>query len=387
MGPKVTFIVPCYNLAHLLPDCVNSILSQTYEDFEILIMDDCSPDATPEVAQSFKDPRVQHIRNETNLRHLANYNKGIGLARGEYVWLISADDALRSPHTLERYVKVMDLHPRVGYAFCPVIEFRDGTEIGVLERSLLGNQDMIIKGHEFYGMLIRRAVHASPTEESRVFSIEAPAVMVRKVCYNDITQFPLDLPHAGDRYIWCLFALHYDVAYVAEPMVLYRMHDKSMSKALEAESVRTIIDDDVAVRWAVKEKAREAGVLSVMKVSEQAIVEEYLSRLTLEEDTVQKYGITLEYFEGSLNRFSKDQREQSRIRALVYSELGDRYYGNSDFVKALSYYQKAIRQNRWILKTWVKYLLLETGGLGQFLRGRLSRIRPFPNSLTRGKTN
>ena len=100
MDPKVTFIVPCYNLAHVLPECVNSILSQSFSDFEVLIMDDCSPDNTPEVARSFSDARVRHVRNEKNQRHLANYNKGIKLAKGEYVWLISADDRLRKPYVL-----------------------------------------------------------------------------------------------------------------------------------------------------------------------------------------------------------------------------------------------------------------------------------------------
>src|SRR5208282_429173 len=118
MAPKVTFVVPCYKLAHLLPECVNSILAQTYRDFEILIMDDCSPDDTPQVARSFSgDPRVQYIRNDPNLGHLRNYNKGLKMARGEYVWLMSADDRLRSPHILERYVKVMEENPQVGYAF------------------------------------------------------------------------------------------------------------------------------------------------------------------------------------------------------------------------------------------------------------------------------
>src|SRR5262245_48755944 len=107
MSDKVSFVVPCYKLAHLLPECIHSILSQTYEDFEVLIMDDCSPDKTPEIAQSFHDPRVKHVRHEKNLGHHRNYNKGIELAHGKYVWLISADDCLRRPYTLERYVQVM----------------------------------------------------------------------------------------------------------------------------------------------------------------------------------------------------------------------------------------------------------------------------------------
>src|SRR5262245_24068741 len=114
MNKKVSFVVPCYNLAHLLSECINSILSQTYEDFEVLIMDDCSPDQTPAVAQSFRDSRVKHIRNEKNLGHLRNYNKGIELSCGKYVWAISADDCLRRPYALERYIKVMEECPEIG---------------------------------------------------------------------------------------------------------------------------------------------------------------------------------------------------------------------------------------------------------------------------------
>ena len=84
MDPIVSFVVPCYRLAHLLPECISSILAQTYQDFEILIMDNCSPDNTPEVARSFDDPRVKHIRNEVNLGHLRNFNKGIATSRGKY---------------------------------------------------------------------------------------------------------------------------------------------------------------------------------------------------------------------------------------------------------------------------------------------------------------
>jgi len=113
MTPIVSFVVPCYKLANLLRECVESILSQTYGDFEMLIMDDCSPDNTPEVAQSFQDPRVKYVRNEPNLGHLRNYNKGIRLTRGKYVWLISPDDYLRPPYILQRYVELLDRHPRV----------------------------------------------------------------------------------------------------------------------------------------------------------------------------------------------------------------------------------------------------------------------------------
>src|SRR4029077_15915860 len=108
--PTVSFIVPCYHEGALLADCVRSILSQSYQDFEVLIMDDCSNRETFEVARSFRDARVMHVRNEQNLGHLANYNKGIGLARGRYLWLINADDFLSRSYVLERFVALMDAH-------------------------------------------------------------------------------------------------------------------------------------------------------------------------------------------------------------------------------------------------------------------------------------
>ena len=132
MEPKVSFIVPCYNLAHLLADCVNSILMQSYTNFEVLIMDDCSPDHTPEVARSFSDHRVRHIRNESNLGIIGNYNRGIGLSRGDYIWLISADDYLQRDYVLHRYVQVLESHPKVGYVFCPVVALEHGKETGVM---------------------------------------------------------------------------------------------------------------------------------------------------------------------------------------------------------------------------------------------------------------
>src|SRR5689334_6401876 len=173
-APKVTFIVPCYKLAHLLPECIDSILAQTFGDFEILIMDDASPDNTAEVARGFTDPRVKHVRNDPNLGHLRNYNKGINLAAGEYIWLISADDRLRSTNALERYVRVMDAHPRVGFAFCPGIGIRDGKETEIVNWATIDSPDAILNGRTF----LRRLLESN--------CILAPSGLVRRACYENV---------------------------------------------------------------------------------------------------------------------------------------------------------------------------------------------------------
>src|SRR4051794_18589574 len=88
---KVTFVVPCYRLAHFLRECVDSILHQSYPEIEVLIMDDQSPDDTGEVARKivadYPDRPVSYILNEQNLGNIGNYNKGIQMAHGRYVWI------------------------------------------------------------------------------------------------------------------------------------------------------------------------------------------------------------------------------------------------------------------------------------------------------------
>ena len=187
--PTVSFVVPCYKLAHLLPDCVHSILAQTYGEFEVLIMDDCSPDETPEVARSFNDPRVRHLRNESNLGHLRNYNKGIALSRGQYIWLISADDFLRKPYILQKYVRVLEENPNVGYAFCPGFGVLDGQDNHLIGRYPDRKQrDCLIPGHEVLRKLL-----------SWNFVLAASG-LVRRECYDKLGNFPLDMPWAGDWY-------------------------------------------------------------------------------------------------------------------------------------------------------------------------------------------
>jgi len=249
-NPKVSFIVPCYKLAHFLGECVNSILAQTYEKLEVLILDDCSPDNTSEVAAEFKDPRVIYIRNETNLGHLRNYNKGIELSRGSYVWLISADDCLRSRNVLQRYVELLENNPQVGYVFCPAMSLtEEGEEIDVPQMwTWPGERDRILSGRE----VVKRSAYCCP--------VCAPTGLVRKECYSHFGGFPLNLPRTGDWYLWSIFATKYDVGYFAEPMVCYRWHSTNMDSRLKKEQPSFFREQEFLVRRLIKKEAAKAGI-------------------------------------------------------------------------------------------------------------------------------
>ena len=114
----VDVIIPCYKYAHFLRDCVESVLSQEGVDIRILILDDCSPDNTPEVAAELQqqDSRIEYRRHEKNQGHIATYNEGLEWTNGDYVMLLSADDLL-TPGALARSARLMNAHPEVGLVY------------------------------------------------------------------------------------------------------------------------------------------------------------------------------------------------------------------------------------------------------------------------------
>jgi glycosyltransferase involved in cell wall biosynthesis len=367
MTPTVTFVVPCYKLAHLLPECVTSILSQTYTDFELLVMDDCSPDDTPHVAQSFSDPRVTYVRNETNLGHLRNYNKGIGMARGKYVWLISADDRLRSPYILEKYVRAMDSNPAVGFACCAGMELRRNGEERILAYSAQASRDRIFNGRVF----LKRLLHQN--------TVLACSGMVRKTCYDKLGVFPLDMPYAGDWYLWCLIALHYDVAFFAEPMVSYRTHDLSMTNVLANSRPAVFVEDDLKVLWRLKRDASLAGESSIEKRCLRHLGLIYARATVPGSCQTAPNGspsaMSLEEVEHSIRQFAANQTEVNATKAWVYSYIGDHHYSLRRLDMARGCYQRALAIDLWMSKVWVKRVLLSTGPVGDFIRDGAFALR------------
>jgi glycosyltransferase involved in cell wall biosynthesis len=363
VSAKVSFIVPCYKLAHLLGECVQSILGQTYENFEILIMDDCSPDNTPSVAGSFRDDRVIHVRNKINLGHLANYNHGISLAKGKYVWLISADDRLHSREVLERYVDLMETNPSVGYTFCPAMRLENGEVKELLEYSVFGSEDRVIGGREFLNHLI----YAN--------TIVSPSAMVRQECYEQFGMFPLNMPWGGDWYLWCLFALHYDVGYFHEPMVCYRRHACSMTSQLMDGHVESCSNEDIELPWIIKQEAEELGYEELVKHCRMAIAKEYARTMATARylGTMQKF--SEQDFETSLLAHTSHAGEAKWIRGRTYSAMGDIFYWAGDYARAKASYRHALLTGQWLPRVFLQYALLRAGGVGKKLRAGLGSLR------------
>jgi glycosyltransferase involved in cell wall biosynthesis len=339
--PRVSFIVPCYRLAHLLADCVDSILSQTFEDLEVLIMDDCSPDDTPRVAAAFTDPRVRYVRNDSNLGHLQNYNKGLSLARGDYLWLISADDRLRRPYVVERFVKRMDARRDAGYIFCPVMKFEGDRETEVYGSQ--GSTDTVFEGHDFLRVLVEGN------------SVPAPSGMVRRSCYEQISMFPLDLPFAADWFLWSAFALHMNVVYLAEPMVSYRVHTGNMTLDFKRRT-DALVRDEIAVMWRMKALAESVRAPAVARRYRRGIAWYYATHVAFKIARDWRLGMSLEDFDRSLAEHCPSERERAFMRSVAYGFVADQYYQADDAGRARQWYRAALAERPRDIKTRLKLL-------------------------------
>ena len=108
MRDLISIVLPVYNGARFLKDSIDSVIAQTHQNWELLILDDCSTDETPEIAKEYQatDSRIQYYRNEKNLKLPGNLNKGFSLAKGEYLTWTSDDNRFR-PNALERMLEVL----------------------------------------------------------------------------------------------------------------------------------------------------------------------------------------------------------------------------------------------------------------------------------------
>lgn len=114
--PLVSVVIPAYNQAEFLPATIRSVLDQTYQNFEIIVVNDASPDHTDEVMKQFTDPRIKYIVHEKNQRLSAARNTGMRASQGEIIALLDADD-LFHPEKLEEHVKFLEGHPEVAVTY------------------------------------------------------------------------------------------------------------------------------------------------------------------------------------------------------------------------------------------------------------------------------
>ena len=210
-GPKVTVLMPVYNGETYLGKAMDSILGQTFQEFEFLIINDGSTDGSVEVIKSYEDPRIVLVENGENLGLIATLNKCIDLAQGKYIARMDQDD-ISLPERLGKQVAFMDAHPKVGVCgtWAKIIDDR-GTVVS-LRRSP--------KGKAAHRLCWRPTPFMHPTCMLR-------SALLREHRYRQ------GFPHAEDYELWLRLCQKTLFANIGEYLLLYRVHDTHTTRTTE----------------------------------------------------------------------------------------------------------------------------------------------------------
>ena len=263
--PRVSVVLPNYNYEAYLDQRIGGLLSQTFSDFELIILDDASPDNSRSVIEKYaSDPRVRLQFFEKNSGSTyQRWADGAKLARGEYLLFAGADDDC-APTMLERLCEKMDANPKIGIAYCQsqIIDENGnarGTALDFLEGEDFPAVDKARWQTDFSG---------DGREECRRFLVcqntspNASGALLRRSVYEAVGGLDLSLRLAADWLLWAQMLLRSDIAFVAEPLNFYRIHTRSVTSntrksGVEAEEnyrvVREILSA-VSVEPAVIEK-------------------------------------------------------------------------------------------------------------------------------------
>lgn len=248
--PKVSVVVPNYNHARFLRQRIDSILSQTFQDFELILLDDSSNDDSRSILSSYaSDPRVRIDFNSQNSGSVfKQWNKGVGLARGEYVWIAESDD-YADAHFLGRLAAILDSNPQIAYAHCrSMLVSADGQLEGFADPHLTQldphrwTADFVVDGREECANYF---VRMNPIPN-------ASAVVFRKALYDRVGGADETLRLCGDWKLWAAVALTGKVAYLAEPLNFYRSHTNTVRSSTARMNVDILEYFDV-IHWVLSQ--------------------------------------------------------------------------------------------------------------------------------------
>jgi glycosyltransferase involved in cell wall biosynthesis len=230
-SPRVSVVVPSYNHAPYLRRRLRSVLNQTYRDIEVIVLDDASTDQSAAIVGEFTgDGRLRFFLNAANSGSpFKQWNKGVGLARGEYVWIAESDD-YADERFLERLVGMLESNPSCGMACCESWyvygEAPPTTRTNESHQPENGRwrEDYVVDGAtECAEHLIR--CNTMPN---------ASAVVFRRALYQRVGGADESMRLCADWLLWVTLLTSSDLAHVGEPLNYYRCHTAAVRKQNEA---------------------------------------------------------------------------------------------------------------------------------------------------------
>lgn len=311
--PRVSVVMSFYNAENYVGEAVSSILAQTFSDFEFIIIDDGSADGGNGIVRSFRDDRIVLVENGRNTGLTRSLNKGLQLAKGEYIARLDADD-VALPERLEKQVQFLDTHPDVGLVGCAVEHIDpQGRTLG-FQRVYREELDKLLTYHNWF--------HHSATA-------------FRRVCLDRVGFYREAFRYAQDYDLWLRILEQYGVACMPEPLVKIRLTPDSIAATQRAHQIAYV---DLAIELA--RQRREVG------------------RDSLEDAT------DLELDIDSLVKPTPELLARGCLRtACLYYLLGDIPHAQESFIEAMTHTPEWLGETEQVVKQVVSFGLGYATGL------------------------
>ena len=224
----VSICIPVYNGEQTIATTMESVLSQTYKNIEIIVVDNCSDDRTAEIVAGFKDQRIRYYRNETNLGMVGNWNKCIDYITGEYVLFVCADDLLHKDSVYKK-AKVLSSKEDTSIVFSASnIINHDGK---ILMHRHTFKKNCIISGKQIAKMAYHRGnIYGEPTN-----------VMIRMKSLDKVGKFASNTYYSTDLEMWLRLSAVGNVGYINDELMSYRV--ASVNETSKIQFKRKMDDD------------------------------------------------------------------------------------------------------------------------------------------------
>jgi len=231
--PKVSVVILTFNRAKFLAQAIRSVLDQTYQDFEIIVVDDCSTDGTKQTVRNFFDKRIKYLRHEFNKGEGAGRNDGIRIATGEYIAFLDDDDEWL-PEKLRLQVECLDqASVEVGAVHC------GRTDIDSKSGAVLGARGNEERGEIYWQLLKGNFLTVS-------------TMMLRAKCFELVGDFDESISFGLDYDMWIRVSQQFRFECINQPLVKYAIHEGTLSN-----NVGLIISGIEAWLWKYDQVVRQ----------------------------------------------------------------------------------------------------------------------------------
>lgn len=232
--PKVSVIIPSYNHEKYVAEAIQSVLDQTYQDFEIVVTDDGSTDKTVEVIKQFSDSRIKLFVFEENQGACIAANHCIKNAVGEFISLLNSDDAYK-PHKLEKQINFLDKNPEIGAVFS-YPEFIDE------------DSQLITKKH-FYQTTFQKP-NRTRFEWLNYFFYNGncichPTILIRKECYDIVGLYDPRYAQLPDFDFWIRLCQKYDIHIMPEELIKFRIRNNEANVSSRKPQTHVRISSEI----------------------------------------------------------------------------------------------------------------------------------------------